>query len=224
MLARVSRTTVKDTAWALIGLGAPTALQLLYVIAAARGLGADQFGQLMLCVAVATVASFVAGVGGDGVALKAVARAHEAVAEYFGQALTLIVLTALPIAAGAVVLTLWLARVDMPLWLPVSIAVSEVLFGRVAMTCQKMFIAFSQQARAAVSGMFVPVARLVSALGVLLMTWQEPLGDIRHGLFRLDARRDDRLLCLHGAVTSAGRSSGLAAHVSAKASASHCPG
>ena len=114
----VSRTTVKDTAWALIGLGGPTVLQLLYVIAAARGLGADQFGLLMLCVAVSTVASFVAGIGGDGVALKAVARAHETVGAYFGQALTLIILTALPIAAGAVVLTLWLSRVDIPLWLP----------------------------------------------------------------------------------------------------------
>jgi O-antigen/teichoic acid export membrane protein len=175
LLARVSRTTVKDTAWALVGLGGPTVLQLLYVIAAARGLGADQFGLLMLCVAVATVASFVAGVGGDGVALKAVARAHEAAPSYFGQALTLILLTALPIAAAAILLTLWLSRVDMPLWLPVSIAISEILFGRIAMTCQKMFIAFSQQARAAVSGMFVPVARLVSALSVLLMTWQQPL-------------------------------------------------
>lgn len=175
MLQKVSKTTVRDTAWALVGLGGPTILQLLYVVAAARGLGADDFGQLMLCVAVATVASFVAGIGGDGVALKAVARAQEAVATCFGQALTLIVLTALPVAAASVALTLWLARVDMPLWLPVSIAVSEILFGRMAMTCQKMFIAFSQQARAAMSGMFVPLARIVSALGVLLVSWPSPL-------------------------------------------------
>jgi O-antigen/teichoic acid export membrane protein len=175
LLAKVSRSTVKDTAWALFGLGGPTVLQLLYVIAAARGLGPDQFGILMLCVAVATVASFVAGVGGDGVALKAVARAHDEVSAYFGQALTLIALTALPIAAAAIALTMFLARVEIPVWLPVSIAVSEILFGRIAMTCQKMFIAFSQQARAALVGMFVPIARIVSALGVLLFAWEEPL-------------------------------------------------
>lgn len=175
MLHKVSKTTVKDTAWALIGLGGPTVLQLLYVIAAARGLGPDQFGLLMLCVAVATVASFVAGVGGDGVALKAVARAHEAVADYFGQALALIALTAVPVAVASVVLTMFLARVDIPIWLPISIAISEILFGRVAMTCQKMFIAFSQQARAALAGMFVPLARIVSALGIVLLSWQQPL-------------------------------------------------
>lgn len=169
MAPKVSRKTAVDTAWALFGLGGPTLLQLLYVVAAARALGADQFGQLMLCVAVATVASFVAGIGGDGVALKAIARAHDAVARYFGQALSLILVTALPVAIAAVLLTLWLSRVDMPLWLPISIAISEILFGRVAMTCQKIFIAFSQQINAAVAGMFVPLARLLSALLVLFL-------------------------------------------------------
>ena len=173
--ARVSRATVVDTAWAMFGLGGPTVLQLLYVIAAARGLGAEQFGQLMLCVAVATVAGCVVGIGADGVAFKAIARTHEAASRYFGMALTLILLTAAPVAVCAVLLAVWLQRFDMLLWLPVAIVISEVLFNRIASACQKVFIAFSQQLKAALVGMFVPLARLVSAAGVLLLSPEQPL-------------------------------------------------
>ena len=172
---RVSRATVIDTAWAMFGLGGPTVLQLLYVIAAARGLGAEQFGQLMLCVAVATVAGCVVGIGGDGVAFKAIARTHEAASRYFGMALTLILITAAPVAVCAVLLAVWLQRFDMPLWLPVAIVISEVLFNRIASACQKVFIAFSQQLKAALVGMFVPLARLVSAAGILLLSPEQPL-------------------------------------------------
>jgi O-antigen/teichoic acid export membrane protein len=172
---RVSRTTVVDTAWAMFGLGGPTVLQLLYVIAAARGLGAEQFGQLMLCVAVATVAGCLVGVGADGVAFKAIARTHEAASGYFGMALTLILLTAAPVAVCAVLLAVWLQRFDMLLWLPIAIVISEVLFNRIASACQKVFIAFSQQLRAALVGMFVPLARLISAAGVLLLSPEQPL-------------------------------------------------
>ncbi|MCX7304399.1 MAG: oligosaccharide flippase family protein [Hyphomicrobiales bacterium] len=172
---RVSRATVVDTAWAMFGLGGPTVLQLLYVIAAARGLGAEQFGQLMLCVAVATVAGCLVGVGSDGVAFKAIARTHEAASRYFGMALTLILITAVPVAVCAVVLAVWLQRFDMPLWLPVAIVISEVLFNRIASACQKVFIAFSLQLKAAIVGMFVPLARLIAALCVLQFSHEQPL-------------------------------------------------
>jgi len=172
---RVSRATAIDTGWAMFGLGGPTVLQLLYVIAAARGLGAEQFGQLMLCVAVATVAGCLVGIGADGVAFKAIARTHEAASRYFGMALTLILLTAAPVAVLAVLLAVWLQRFDMLLWLPIAIVISEVLFNRIASACQKVFIAFSQQLKAALVGMFVPLARLISAAGVLLLSPEQPL-------------------------------------------------
>ncbi|MEQ1941754.1 oligosaccharide flippase family protein [Mesorhizobium sp. VNQ89] len=174
--SRVSRRTVTDTAWAMFGLGGPTLLQLLYVIAAARGLGAEQFGQLMLCVAVATVAGCIVGIGGDGVAFKAIARTQEAANSLFGMALTMILITAVPVAICAVLLAVWLQRFDIPLWLPVAIVVSEVLFNRIASACQKVFIAFSQQLKAALVGMFVPLARLASAAVVLLMSPDDALG------------------------------------------------
>lgn len=165
---KVSRRLVMDTAWALVGLGGPTVLQLLYVVAAARALGAEQFGQLMLIIAVSTVFGTLSGLGIDGVALKAVARNAEAVSAEFGRAIGLILVSALPLTILAVIASQFLSRAPFPLWSCLSLAVAEILFLRIAQACQRVFIARSEQFRAAVVGMFIPFGRLFTAIIILL--------------------------------------------------------
>ena len=151
----------------MLGLVGPTLLQLLYMVATARALYPTEFGQLMVCVAVTSVLSFFAGIGADGVGLKATARSTDLAGHYLGQSTVLIALTAPPLIVIAVGIVDFIDRTNLPLWLPAAIGLSEIAFNRIAMACQRVFIAFSEQFRAALVGMLIPLGRLLSALIVV---------------------------------------------------------
>jgi O-antigen/teichoic acid export membrane protein len=172
---RVSREHVAGTAWALFGLVGPTLMQLLYVVVAARALSVDHFGQLMLCVAVGAIAMTLSGAGSGGVAMKAIARDGNAAPRYFGQTIGLTLLTAPVVLPASVAVMLLVSHVPMPLTLALCVALADVVFWRIAVTCQQIFIGMGQQARSALVGITIPLARFAAAAFILLDPPQVPL-------------------------------------------------
>lgn len=174
MINKVSRSSILNTVWAMVGLAVPTLVQFLYLILAARALPAHDFGNLMITFAVATITMALSGVGAGGVALRWSARQHERAGSYFSQALLLTLLTLLPVLAITVAI-IWFVAPEVPIWLAVSVGLSELFCWRNAMTCQQIFIALGQQARAALMGLAIPTARLAAAALVLLAHPDAPL-------------------------------------------------
>lgn len=162
-LRRIPRAALADTAWALLGFVAPTLLQLLYVVVAARLLAVDEFGLLMLCAGVAAIVMTLSAAGAGGVATKAIARDPGAAPMFLGQALSLTLWTAplaVPLAVG---IATAVGTVHMPLTLAVCVSLADVVFWRIATTCQQVFIGLGQQFRSAMLGTLVPFGRLASA-------------------------------------------------------------
>lgn len=75
-----------STLWALVGLAGPTFLQLIYIIVAARVLGADITGNFFLIVSVALVASSFVGLGAGGLVMRDTARDANKAPIAFGRA------------------------------------------------------------------------------------------------------------------------------------------
>lgn len=163
--------------WALAGLAGPTGLQLLYMIVAARVLGAEVTGQFLLIVSVAVVASSFVGLGGGGLVMRETARDPRSAAASFGRALAMSLVT-FPILLPLVVVIAWLVtKGDVPVWVILIVAAADLLATRVLTTCWSLFIARDEQLRASLLICSMPLARLAAiALAIL---W--PLGT------RLDA-------------------------------------
>lgn len=174
-LSRLSREHVSQSAWALFGLIGPSLMQLLFVVVAARALRVDDFGRLMLCVATANIVMTLSGIGSGGVAMKAIARAPDQAARHFGQTLLVTAWTAPVLVPVSVGVTWFVAREQLPWALMICVALSDVVLGRVATTCQQVFIGLGQQPRGARVGMIMPSARVVAAILVMLRRWEDPL-------------------------------------------------
>lgn len=160
VLAKANSERAKSTAWALVGLAGPTGIQLIYMIVAARALGATQAGNLFLVISVATVTLSFVGLGGGGLVMRQTSRDPSSAPLCFGQAqaMTLVTLAVLlPLVAPAAMLV---TKGALPLWLIVLVAGSEMLAMRMLTTCWQLFIAKEQQVRAGLTFCSMPFARL----------------------------------------------------------------
>lgn len=177
MLHRLERQNLLNAAFAMGGLVGPTIVQLLFVIVAARALSTNDFGKLMLAIAVATILITFSGIGAGGVALKMISRRPHDAAIYFGQAIAVALVTA-PIMILISILVTQFVLPDTKILLAISISFSELLCWRLAQTCQQVFIGLGQHSRNAFIGMLIPTARLVAATLVFVFHPGDPLSFI----------------------------------------------
>lgn len=161
----------RSTGWAFVGLAVPTLMQLIYMIAAARILGAHATGLLLQIVAVALIASAFVGLGGGGLILREVARDRAAAPKVFGQAKAMAYLT-FPFLLPLVVLGGWFAtKGEIPIWIVICIGASDLLATRLVIACWSLFVAREQQVKAALMICAMPLVRLLAL--VASVSWPE---------------------------------------------------
>lgn len=157
--------------WVLVGLAGPTFLQLVYIVVAARVLGAELTGNFFLIVSVATIASSFVGLGGGGLVMRHAARDAASAAAAFGRALAMSYVT-FPLMLPLVVAGAWfVTKGQIPLWVILSLGVSDLLAARMLTTSWSLFIALEEQVRASLLICTMPLARL----GAIALTalWPE---------------------------------------------------
>lgn len=169
-LARLARSErFLSVLWALVGLAGPTFLQLVYIVVAARVLGAEMTGNFFLVVSVATIASSFVGLGGGGLVMRYAARDSASAAAAFGRAQAMSFVT-FPILLPLVVAGAWVVtKGQMPLWVILLLGASDLLAARMLTTSWSLFIALEEQVRASLLICTMPLARLaaiaITALG-----------------------------------------------------------
>lgn len=155
--------------WALVGLAGPTFLQLVYIVVAARVLGAEMTGNFFLVVSVATIASSFVGLGGGGLVMRYAARESASAAAAFGRAQAMSFVT-FPMLLPLVVAGAWfVTKGQIPVWVILLLGASDLLAARMLTTSWSLFIALEEQVRASLLICTMPLARLaaiaITALG-----------------------------------------------------------
>ncbi|MDC0660362.1 oligosaccharide flippase family protein [Leisingera sp. SS27] len=173
LLAQARSPKARSAAWALLGLAGPTFLQLVYMVVAARVLGADLTGNFFLIVSVALIASSFTGLGGGGLVLRDTARDAASGPLAFGRALA-VSLATFPLLLPLMAVAAWLVtKGQLPLWVILLIGASDLFAARVLTTSWSLFIAREEQIRASLLICALPLARLAAVL--LTGLWPEPL-------------------------------------------------
>lgn len=149
-----------STLWALVGLAGPTFLQLIYIIVAARVLGADITGNFFLIVSVALVASSFVGLGAGGLVMRDTARDANKAPIAFGRAQAMSYVT-FPILLPLVVAGGWyVTKGEVAVWIIIAVSASDLLAARMMTTSWSLFIALEEQVRASLLICTMPLARL----------------------------------------------------------------
>lgn len=143
-------------------------LQGLYFLILARGLGADQFGVFSGALALATILSTFAGLGGGHLMVIAVSRDRAMFGRHFGVFLVYLATTFLPLALVGGLLAL---VVDVRFfWAVLPLLVSELVFMRII---DFVFQSFQAHDRLAVTA---NLNVMVAALRLLTITLASALG------------------------------------------------
>jgi len=151
---------VSASFWALLGLAGPTFLQLVYMVVAARVLGAELTGNFFLIVSVALIGSSFVGLGAGGVVMRDAARDTAKARIAYGQAQAMSYAT-FPILLPFVVVCAWLVtKGQVPLWVVTTVVASDLLAARLMTTSWSLFVALEQQVRASLLICMMPLVRL----------------------------------------------------------------
>lgn len=169
-----------STGWALLGLAGPTGLQLIYMIVAARILGATVTGNFFLVVSVATIASSFVGLGAGGLVMRDTSRDPASARFSLGRAQA-VTLVSFPLLLPIVVLFAWyITRGLVPVWLIVLIAMADMLALRMLTTCWSLFVAREEQIRASLLICSMPLTRLLAVC--LAWLWPDDIRLIAFGV------------------------------------------
>ena len=172
--ARVpSGAHIYAVSWAMVGLVAPTMLQLVYMVFAARILGATQAGNFFLIVSVATIASSFAGLGGGGLTMRDTARDHAAAPVVLGRALAMSFATFPFLIVPVVMVSRGLTHAGVSFPIIFLIGGAELIPMRNMTTLWSMFIARSEQVRGSLLICLMPLLRLTSILFVFAFPAQQ---------------------------------------------------
>jgi O-antigen/teichoic acid export membrane protein len=172
---------ISSIGWAFVGLAGPTLLQLVYMVLAARILGADITGNFFLIVSCAMIASSFVGLGGGGLALRDTARDHAAAPAAVGRAQAMTLLTFPILLIPVVFAARYVTHGSVPWLLIVLIASSDLVAMRSLTTFWSMFIGREEQIRGSLLICLMPIARIVSLAGVLFVDQDQMLNFFAYG-------------------------------------------
>lgn len=160
-----------SSAWAFIGLAGPTFLQLIYMIVAARILGAEQTGNFFLIVSVALIGSAFVGFGAGGIVLRDTARCPQDANKIFSKALA-VSLTTFPLILPIIIFIAWMVtKGDVSIWVIFLIVVSDLFAARIMTTIWSLFIALERHIHASLLICTLPLSRFVAV--ILVIMWPE---------------------------------------------------
>jgi O-antigen/teichoic acid export membrane protein len=157
----------RNTATMMAGFVLKLAVQAVYFVVIARGLGVDRYGAFIAIVAIVAVAAPFASFGTGNLLVRAVAHDRSAFALSWGRALV--------VTGGSASILLLAITASASLFMPhsvplpavIAVAVSDLLFARLLDVCGQAYQAFETLRRTAQFQLALTVARLIGALLLL---------------------------------------------------------
>lgn len=167
--------SITQIAWALLGLAGPTGLQLLFMVVAARLLGATVAGNFLLVVSAATIASSFSGLGSGGLVMRDTARRASDAPQAIGRAVTMCFVTFLPLLVLVTVASLAITRGAVSIPIILCIAAAELIPMRLMTTFWSLFLAREEQIRGSMLICTMPLCRLGAAGITYYLASENPL-------------------------------------------------
>lgn len=161
----------RNTVWMFLGLSSRTLIQAGYFVVIARSLSADGYGAFVGVAALVGVGIPFASWGTGQILIQDVARDPARFRRCWGNALLMTLLSGLLLTGAAVAIGSLLLPPSISLPLVLSVALADLLFARLTDVASQAFWAFERLQRTAAIAVWLSVARLAAALG---MVWLIP--------------------------------------------------
>lgn len=159
----------RGTGVMFLGLISRVLIQAVYFILIARALDADGYGAFLGALALAAVAVPFASWGTGHLLIQDVAREPELFARRWGSALLVTTIFGVGLSVAVVGISRLVLPSSIPPWLIVWLAGSELLCARYSDIAGQAFWAFGRLKVTAFLTVFLSVARLAAAVGLLLL-------------------------------------------------------
>jgi O-antigen/teichoic acid export membrane protein len=143
--------------------GAAALLQLATFALTARSLGPETFGLLAVVYGVAVIATDVAGLGADTAMVRDAALDPARFARAWGHALTLMLLSYLPVALAATAAAAWLSMPTFGLATVAALVFGEILAGRTTAAVELAMVAHGDAVRSGLVRLATAAARALTA-------------------------------------------------------------
>lgn len=164
VLRQVAKSRLaRQTGWVFAAQGGRIALQAAYFVLLARTLEAGGYGTLEATLSIVFILTPFASWGAGQLLVMRVARDASSFPRYWGNALLITAITTIPLTLLAVVVALWLVP-DVPIRLPLALALAQFLFARIADGAAQAFQAFERMRAVAVLNILPGISRLAAAI------------------------------------------------------------
>jgi O-antigen/teichoic acid export membrane protein len=138
----------RDSLWMLSGQGLAMAFQAAYFVLIGRALGSHEYGKFVGVAAMVSVLAQFSSLGMDLIIIRDVSRDESKFPTSWGLALELSTAGFFVVSAVAILLGHYILSPEVRLLIP-FVALSDVLFGRIALLASKAFQGFNQFAYSA---------------------------------------------------------------------------
>ncbi|KJH72559.1 oligosaccharide flippase family protein [Aliterella atlantica] len=157
----------KNTLWMLLAQGLRLVLQAGYFVIIARVLGPEQYGAFVGVTALISILAPFASLGSGNLLIKNVSRNKALFAEYWGNALWMIVVSGL----GLFALVLLIAPATLPKTIPLALIVlvclTDLIFARILDVAGQAFQAVLWLSKTAQLNILPQVTRIIAALALV---------------------------------------------------------
>ena len=167
-IARLTQNSLtRNTLWMLLAQGLRIVLQAGYFVIIARVLGPEQYGAFVGATSLIAILAPFASLGSGHLLIKNVSRNRGLFAEYWGNALLMIVVSGF----GLVALVLLIAPVLLPKTIPLSliflVCLTDLIFARVLDLAGQAFGAVLWLSKTAQLNILPNVTRLIAAFALM---------------------------------------------------------
>ena len=156
-----------NTLWMLLAQGLRLVLQAGYFVIIARVLGPEQYGAFVGVTALISILAPFASLGGGNLLIKNVSRNKALFAEYWGNALWMIVVSGLGLFALVLLIAPATLPKTIPLLLIVLVCLTDLIFARVLDVAGQAFQAVLWLSKTAQLNILPQVTRIIAALALV---------------------------------------------------------
>lgn len=167
-IARLSQNALaRNTLWMLLAQGMRLVLQAGYFVIIARVLGPEQYGAFVGATAAIAILAPFASLGGGNLLIKNVSRNKALFAQYWGNALLMIVVSGFGLFALVLAIAPAILPKTIPLLLIVLVCLTDLIFARVLDVAGQAFQSVLWLSKTAQLNILPQVTRLIAALALM---------------------------------------------------------
>jgi O-antigen/teichoic acid export membrane protein len=162
----LQKPLIKSTLWLLLSRGLRLVLQAAYFVSIARTLGVERYGEFVGITALGAILWSFVGLGTDILMVKNVAKDRGLFAEYWGNALFMIMATGFGFVGLLILISPIFLPASISIWSVALVAIGDLIFGSIVNVSSRAFQAVDRLNISAQLTIFSMFAKVVAALSL----------------------------------------------------------